>query len=484
MNTSRLKLISISLFLMFGISLTIISCSNDEFLEFESLNDKEVSEILIKKLEEEKYQFVETYFDYLLSTHQKNKDGENRLDSIYSKLASQNTGNEERLFDQWCKKSSHHSAYVVKGHFYIFDGWRDRGTAFAKDTSEEQFRLFHEKLEIAKKAFDEAYKRNKNDVNIHYGMMKICRGLGLSDEELESWYNSAIRVDPTSYNVYAERFRNLLPKWGGSWEAAYNYVISLRRNSPGVSLAFLAYLEFMKEAIYSKEAQNIAGNKSYKEQLDEVLEIEGQLLTLFPGSQFNIITRERLKGGYFFMLNRPSQAEMSFRKIIEVDQEYDWAWYMLGQMYKKTLKKPKEAIEFFNKAIELSPKEAMYYDERGSAAYSAKEYNLCISDLTTAVGNNLTYSFHHSWQTYTVRARCFMEKNNYPAAIDDLTMASQLNPEDNWIISERAKAHYINHDIESAILDMKSIIKNKPDASWAVKELQKYENELANTKSN
>lgn len=478
MTYSKLLLSIITLFLFFGTTLIATSCKSNKFKQFDSLSDYEVSEKLILDLENGNYQFVESYFDFLLSSKKRNKNGEKKLDYIYNKIAERNKGNENSLFTKWCENSSHYSAYTVKGHFYIIDGWRDRGTNFAKDTSAEQFRLFHEKLAIAKQALDEAYKRNTKDINIHYGMMKICRGLGLSDQELESWYTRALSIDPSSYNIYKEKLNNLLPKWGGSWEEAYNYSSSLLKKSPKGSLAYLTYLEFMQDALYSKKAQRYAGNKSYNEQLDEVQKIEDRLFSEFPESEFRIVTRKRLKGGYYFMLNQPVKAEQSFKKIIEEDPDYHWAWYMLGQLYQKSLHKPKEAIEYFTKAIQLDPDTGMYYDERGSAAFSAKDYDLCISDLTRSTESGSTFYHSVGWITYFQRGTCLQKKGKHYNAIEDFTTAIVKKPKQALLLNKRAESYYETDQLKKAISDLKRSLQIYSGGIQTPELLKRYETEL------
>ena len=474
-NRKILKLFLLTIAIFFT---AITSCTSGKYQELSKLSVPEISAKLIFELKNGNYTFVEKYFDFLLKTKETSENGTKRIDDIYINISQSNKGFELSMIDNWCNNSAHYSAYLLKGLYYINDAWRDRGDSYAINVSKPQFELFHEKLQLAKNSLEEAFKKNENDSYISVAMMMVCRGLGLDNDTFELWYNRAISADPSSYYIYLQKFQHLLPKWGGSWEATFDFVSSMREKTPTGSFAYMLYLDVMLEAIYYKEARQYIGNPSYEEQLVTITAIEKRLFSDFPGSKLNIIKRERLKGGIYFMLDKPIQAESCFRKILEEDPNYHWAWYMLGQMYYKSLNKPKEAIVFFDKAIELNPKEKMYYDERGTAASRANLADLCISDLTYSITSTSSFYNRTSWHTYYTRAGCYMSKNRYDTAIEDYSVSYKMKPERNTTLIDRAKAYYLNKNIKYAIIDLKDAIRNDPNNKYATNLLEQYEAEI------
>ena len=59
-------------------------------------------------------------------------------------------------------------------------------------------------------------------------------------------------------------------------------------------------------------------------------------------------------------LKRYAEAEAAYRKAIEIDPNYAWAWAQLGELLQKELKRYPEAEAAYRKAVELKPDSAYY----------------------------------------------------------------------------------------------------------------------------
>lgn len=456
------------------------SCSNNEFKNIDILSVNEASELLIMELKKENYRFVENYFDHIEKNEIYDNDGVKKIYSIYQYIYSKNEGNEEELLKKWCSKSSRHIPYVIIGNYYIHDGWRYRGDKYANETSNEQFRNFYAKLKLAKESLEKAYNIYKKDMDIYCGMMTICMALS-QREEFEFWYTKSLDIDKTYFNIYHQKFTILLPKWGGSWKDAYNFAKKMKDNSPKGSKAYCLYLELILEYLYNldkySDLKYYYGDKTYTKILQDVAEIENRLLSEFPSSEFMIIKRERIKGSCYFMLGDTEEAEKSFKRIIEFDSNYHWAWYMLGQMYTKSLKKYKDGIKFYNKAIELYNDYSLYHFERGYTAYCDFDVDLCISDMSIALKKNIKY-IPQIWMAYFYRGICLQHKGKNSAAIEDFTSAITENPEYLELFKYRSWSYHVTGQLDKAISDLRHILKSNPQDNETVELLKQYESEL------
>lgn len=95
------------------------------------------------------------------------------------------------------------------------------------------------------------------------------------------------------------------------------------------------------------------------------------------------------------------------------------------------------AISDFNKAIEIDPKHAMAYNNRGNA-YNAKGlYDLAISDFDKALEINPRYA-----TAYNNRGYAYNAKGLYDLAISDFNKALEINPRYADAYNNRGHAYY------------------------------------------
>lgn len=482
LNTRIFNLIIV--FFLFSL-LSCKSLNNYINKDLINLSIEEITKKFINNINNKNFNFVENHIDLLLNSKIIGKNGIKKLDDFYANATNGYTEFNIDLLEEWSNTTSHYSAHLLKGLYYIDKAWKARGNNYALYVSSEQFEIFHNNLILAKDSLEKAFTLNQTDSYISVAMMIACRGLGLDETTFDMWYNRGVTADVSSYFVHLQKYYKCLPKWGGTWKETFEFVSSMRENPPLGSHAYLLYLHLMLEAPFYEEPKEYLGNLSYGEQLLQAKAIENKLLSKFPQSELAIITREKVKGGLYFMLYNFVEAESSFRKIINFDPKNDWAWYMLGQLYNKSLKKPKEAIDFFDKAIELNSKEKMYYDERGYAAYKAKLNDLCISDLTHAINtDSLSYN-RTTWETYFYRAECYFSSEDYQAAIQDYTTAYEMNPKQRkYILGGRYKVYYSKGNIKEAIDDLKEMQKYDPNNQNLNEIINNYEIELAEKNRN
>ena len=96
--------------------------------------------------------------------------------------------------------------------------------------------------------------------------------------------------------------------------------------------------------------------------------------------------------------------------------------YITGSNFKEKQNYDK-AIEYFTKAIKLTPNIATLYHERGFSWMMKEQIDKAICDFSKAI--ELENNFQ---KAYGERGICYFLKNDYSRSISDLTKAIQLNP--------------------------------------------------------
>jgi len=111
------------------------------------------------------------------------------------------------------------TALLVEGKAYIDLAWQSRGGGWASTVTEDGWKNFGERLEIAENALDEAWKLNPNDPQIPATMITVELGQGKGRDRMELWFQRAMALDPEDGECACEAKRYYLePKWYGSAE--------------------------------------------------------------------------------------------------------------------------------------------------------------------------------------------------------------------------------------------------------------------------
>ena len=108
---------------------------------------------------------------------------------------------------------------AAKGNFLLRWGWEARGSGFAANVTEEQFRLFDERLDEAREVLERAWELNPVGAVVPNTMLTVERGNGGGDREaMERWFERAMRADGDNFEACASKMEWLDPKWYGDDE--------------------------------------------------------------------------------------------------------------------------------------------------------------------------------------------------------------------------------------------------------------------------
>jgi tetratricopeptide (TPR) repeat protein/membrane associated rhomboid family serine protease len=177
------------------------------------------------------------------------------------------------------------------------------------------------------------------------------------------------------------------------------------------------------------------------------------------------------------------QAIAEYTEAIELDPKIAEAYNDRGIAY---LKKEQfdQAISDFNNAIELKPKLAMAHNNRGIAYLKKEQFDQAISDFNNAIelkpklamahnNRGLAYfykkEYEKAWDDvqkaqnlgYQVHPE-FLKQLRYTRAITDLNKAIEINPRDADAYYKRGRAHQDNNQYDQAISDFNNALDINP----------------------
>ena len=121
------------------------------------------------------------------------------------------------------------------------------------------------------------------------------------------------------------------------------------------------------------------------------------------------------KGVVFGNTGQYDQAISELNKAIEMNPKFAEAYLNRGIVYAQAKGQYDQAISDFSKAIEISPQFAKAYKDRGFAYYKKGQYDQAISDYSKAIEINPRFA-----DAYFNRAVAYYSKGEYEKAWGDV----------------------------------------------------------------
>ncbi len=107
------------------------------------------------------------------------------------------------------------TALLISGTRHISWGWEARTAARAVNVTQEQWRVFHERLQIAEEQLLEAAELRPDWVTPWRRLLTSGRGMSLGPAVNETRRDAALRRDPLDLETHLEWVSQLQPRWGG-----------------------------------------------------------------------------------------------------------------------------------------------------------------------------------------------------------------------------------------------------------------------------
>ena len=185
------------------------------------------------------------------------------------------------------------------------------------------------------------------------------------------------------------------------------------------------------------------------------------------------------RGFAYLNIGEYQDARANFKKALDLKQDYTEAKWGLQEteLYLKSIKlidpnaanakayynrgfarlnisKFKEAIDDFDKVLELDPNYTEAYHKRGAAKFSIELYKSAVADYNKVIQLNPEFP-----SVYTNRGEAKIKLKQYKSAITDCDKAIQMDPHDTYAYYIRADAKFYMGDIEEGKLDLKIALK-------------------------
>ncbi len=113
---------------------------------------------------------------------------------------------------------------VTRGIYHIANGWRYRGTGYAKSVSQEGWKKFKAEIEEARKCLNQAYELHPEYPEAASNMIRVAMASSRIINE-KQWFNRAVKAHFDYLNAYENLLWAIRPRWGGSHEQMLRFGI-------------------------------------------------------------------------------------------------------------------------------------------------------------------------------------------------------------------------------------------------------------------
>lgn len=207
---------------------------------------------------------------------------------------------------------------------YVAIGWGIRSSARAEYVSAEQFEQFHDWLRRAERLLIDVCADDPTYAPAWEVRLTTARGLELGHAESRRRYDHLAAQDAHHFGAQSTHLQQILPKWGGSWEAAEAFVSACAEQAPAGSLSHALVADLVLERWLALDG----GEEAYLSQPDTLARLQaGALQSVWHAehvpSPRTVSVHSRL-AFLFSMANRHADAAAHFRMLGEHPSDEYW----------------------------------------------------------------------------------------------------------------------------------------------------------------
>jgi hypothetical protein len=145
------------------------------------------------------------------------------------------------------------TALLISGTRHISWGWEARTAERAVNVTQNQWRLFHERLRIAEEQLFEAAELRPEWVTPWRRLLTSGRGMSLGPAVNETRRDAALRRDPLDLETHLEWVSQLQPRWGGEPGQALAFAQDAAARAPeGHRLGCVIAMAYIEEWVESE----------------------------------------------------------------------------------------------------------------------------------------------------------------------------------------------------------------------------------------
>jgi len=149
-------------------------------------------------------------------------NGNWQLDEFYGSFAQDTYRYEESpeqylgMFQEWIAQYPKSvTPRIALAGVYVGFGWRARGGGWAYEVTEEGWEKLKSNLEKALPVAMGAEQLGGNDPVLYKVYLQAGLGLGSSAEQMDTWLEKGLAIEPEYLGLYTIRAIALMPRWGG-----------------------------------------------------------------------------------------------------------------------------------------------------------------------------------------------------------------------------------------------------------------------------
>jgi len=145
------------------------------------------------------------------------------------------------------------TALLISGTRHVSWGWEARTAARAVNVTQDQWRVFHERLDIGEEHLLEAAELRPDWVTPWRRLLTSGRGMSLGPAVNETRRDAALRRDPLDLETHLEWVSQLQPRWGGEPGQALAFAQEAAARAPqGHRLGCVIAMAYIEEWVESE----------------------------------------------------------------------------------------------------------------------------------------------------------------------------------------------------------------------------------------
>jgi tetratricopeptide (TPR) repeat protein len=203
-------------------------------------------------------------------------------------------------------------------------------------------------------------------------------------------------------------------------------------------------IQTLKRELTKKRGANDAEKEKYMEA------VQGLSATEWMIKGYTAINEERF-----------NDAIQAYNKALEITPQNDTCYHLRGVAFARS-HNPSKAIEDLNRAIDINPAFALAYKDRAIIRFQLGETELAFRDINRSLEINSKEELF-----YSARGVFYAMTGNQQEAIEDHTYALQLNPLSLAAYIGRANAYASAGKNEDALKDFSKAVELHPEATFA-----------------
>ncbi len=225
-------------------------------------------------------------------------------------------------------------AVLVRGRGGISHAWAARGTAWAKDTPAERFRVFFERLHETEPYCWRAAEMLSADPTPWATLLLLGRALQVEKEEFWARWSELVARDPYHFEGHKQALHYLAPKWFGSDEEMFDFALRAAADAPaGSPLATLpldAHVEYTLYHHRDHGPQGLMKMIGHWESPPARVHVDhavGQLRLRAGRRDVETMTARNVLAYALFMTDRWPEAREQFEEIGPYVTQLPWAYF-------------------------------------------------------------------------------------------------------------------------------------------------------------